>query len=102
MTDYRKVIEEHSCKTNQGCGAATTCVCVLAEDMADEIERLRDALLPLATQFLWPIDLGLEMAEDIKTDEDWSEEANDETITEIWVKRGDIRKARATLGEDKK
>lgn len=44
MSDYRKVIEEHSCKPSQGCGTATTCMCALAEDMAEEIERLREAL----------------------------------------------------------
>ena len=44
MTEYRKIIEKHSCKANQGCGAATTCMCALAEDMSDEIKRLREAL----------------------------------------------------------
>lgn len=44
MTDYRAMIKEHSCKPNQGCGVMTICMCGVAEDMADEIERLRDAL----------------------------------------------------------
>lgn len=44
MTDYRAMIEEHSCKPNQGCGVMTICMCGVAEDMADEIERLREAL----------------------------------------------------------
>ena len=45
MTDYKAMIEEHSCKPNQGCGVMTICMCGVAEDMADEIERLRGALL---------------------------------------------------------
>ena len=44
MTDYRAMIKEHSCKPNQGCGVMTICMCGVAEDMADEIERLRDAI----------------------------------------------------------
>ena len=44
MTDYKAMIEEHSCKPNQGCGVMTICMCGVAEDMADEIERLREAL----------------------------------------------------------
>lgn len=44
MTDYKKMIAEHSCKPNQGCGVMTICMCGVAEDMADEIERLREAL----------------------------------------------------------
>lgn len=44
MTDYKAMIQEHSCKPNQGCGVMTICMCGVAEDMADEIERLREAL----------------------------------------------------------
>jgi hypothetical protein len=48
MNDYKDIVEKHSCKPNQGCGTATTCMCGLAEDMADEIERLREALNEIA------------------------------------------------------
>jgi hypothetical protein len=48
MIDYKKIVEECSCKPNQGCGAAATCMCALAEDMAYEIDRLRDALREVA------------------------------------------------------
>lgn len=48
MTDYKKMIAEHSCKPNQGCGVMTICMCGVAEDMADEIERLREALRKIA------------------------------------------------------
>lgn len=44
MTDYKALIEEHSCKPNQGCGVMTICMCGVAEDMADEIERLRNVI----------------------------------------------------------
>ena len=44
MTDYRAMIEKHSCKPNQGCGVMTICMCGVAEDMAGEIELLREAL----------------------------------------------------------
>jgi hypothetical protein len=42
------MIKEHSCKPNQGCGVMTICMCGVAEDMADEIERLREALRKIA------------------------------------------------------
>ena len=51
-TDYRAMIKEHSCKPNQGCGVMTICMCGVAEDMADEIERLR-ALLRKAKDRLY-------------------------------------------------
>jgi len=50
MTDYKAMIEEHSCKPNQGCGVMTICMCGVAEDMADEIERLRGALREISTR----------------------------------------------------
>jgi hypothetical protein len=50
MNDYKDIVEKHSCKPNQGCGTATTCMCGLAEDMAEEIERLREALREISTR----------------------------------------------------
>ena len=47
MSDYRQIVNDHSCQENQGCGTATMCMCALAEDMADEIERLRAGLARL-------------------------------------------------------
>ena len=52
MTDYKAMIEEHSCKPNQGCGVMTICMCGVAEDMADEIERLRKENQELKLQYL--------------------------------------------------
>ena len=42
MTDYKAIIERDGCEI--GCGHSKICMCALAEDMADEIERLREAL----------------------------------------------------------
>ena len=44
MPDWKQAVTNGSCKENEGCGTASTCMCALAEDMADEIERLREAL----------------------------------------------------------
>jgi len=68
---------------------------------ATEIERLREALRPFAKLHLWPDDLGFELSEDMKADEDWCDDANDAHVDDQWIKRGDIRAARAALGEDK-
>ena len=46
MTDYKAIIERDGCET--GCGHSKICMCALAEDMADEIERLREALRVIA------------------------------------------------------
>jgi hypothetical protein len=70
-------------------------------EAADEIERLREALRPFAKLNLWPDDLGFEVSEDIKADEDWCDDANDARADDQWIKRGDIRAARAALKEDK-
>lgn len=42
MVDFRKLLDEGGCEQNHGCHP-TTCVCALAGDMVDEIERLRAA-----------------------------------------------------------
>jgi len=68
---------------------------------ADEIEKLREALRPFAKLNLFPDDLGFELSEDIKADEDWCDDANDAHVDDQWIKRGDIRTARAALGWDK-
>ena len=64
MTDYKAMIEEHSCKPNQGCGVMTICMCGVAEDMADEIERLRETLRHYVSEcdcnggtFIWHDDI---------------------------------------------
>lgn len=65
-----------------------------------ENARLREALEPLATQFLWPDDLGFEMAEDIKLDPDYDEDTNNMTSEEVFILRGDVRRARAALKQE--
>ena len=42
MYDYKEIVEFRSC--NSGCGTSNWCMCDLAKNMADEIERLREAL----------------------------------------------------------
>ena len=42
MADYKKIVEDRSC--NSGCNTSKWCMCALADDMAEEIERLREAL----------------------------------------------------------
>ena len=68
---------------------------------ADEIERLREALRPFADKYLWPDDAGEYVTNTVRDDEYWNAIANDETVDDVWIKRGDIRRARAALGEEK-
>lgn len=42
MYDYKEIVEFRSC--NSGCGTSNWCMCDLAKNMADEIERLREAI----------------------------------------------------------
>ena len=69
------------------------------EEAQDEIKRLRDALRPFATLFLYPDDLGFEAASDIKADDDWCEDSNDATTENVFIVRRHVRIARAALGE---
>ena len=65
------------------------------------IEKLEAALRPLAGLFLYPNDLGFELALDIREDPDWDEDANDMQSENCFVLRRDIKAARAALGEKK-
>lgn len=65
-----------------------------------ENERLREALRPFANKYLWPDDAGAYVASSIREDEDWDEASNDEAIDDVWIERGEIRRARAALGEE--
>jgi hypothetical protein len=71
----------------------------LVDDCDAEIERLREALRPFANKYLWPDDAGEYVTSSIREDEDWNEVSNDEAVDDVWIKRGDIRRARAALGE---
>jgi hypothetical protein len=71
----------------------------VAEEAAAEIEKLRAALQPLAKLFLFPDDLGFEAALDIKSDQDWDDDANDMQTEGVFILRRYIRAARAALGE---
>ena len=69
--------------------------------LGQEVGRLREAMKPFAWLYLWPDDLGNASA-GIKAEEDWCVDKNDAKADDQWVKRGDIRRARAALGEEKK
>lgn len=73
----------------------------IAEKAADRIDELEEALRPFTDLFLYPDDLGFEMSEDIKSDQDWDEDANDMTTTNVFVLRRDIRNARNVLNKYK-
>ena len=62
-----------------------------------EITLLRKALEPLAQLYLWPDDLGEDMANLIRSDDDWSEEANEDADSDVFIKRKYIRAARHAL-----
>lgn len=73
-------------------------------EAAAEIERLRaaleeakTALAPLATRFLYPDDIGADYAADLRSDDEWDEAANEAALDDVWIARGDIRRARAAL-----
>ena len=42
MVDYKEIVEFRSC--NSGCNTSKWCMCALADDMADEINQLRETL----------------------------------------------------------
>jgi len=71
----------------------------ILNDAHEEIEKLREALRPFAEKYLWPDDSGY--ADEIRSDEDWNEKANDNEFDDIFIQRGWIRAAREALQEKK-
>lgn len=72
--------------------------------LREENARLREALKPFSGVFLFPDDLGFEHSEDIRSDPDWDDDANDMQSEDVFVLRRDIRRARAAIregGEDR-
>jgi hypothetical protein len=69
----------------------------VALDAADYIERLRAALKPFAQLSLFPDDLGEDVAQDFRSDPDWSEAHNDIAVDDRYIKRGHIRAARNAM-----
>lgn len=65
-----------------------------------ENEKLREALKPFSNLWLYPDDLGAEMNEYIREERDFDEYANDQATVDVFVKRSDIRFARAVLKGD--
>lgn len=74
----------------------------LLDEAAAAIEALSKAVEPLAEKHLYPDDIDPDYAADIRSDEDWSEAQNDEQVDDVWIKRGDVRRARAALALAKK
>lgn len=72
-------------------GQVETFKAVMAEN-----ERLREALRPFSEKFLYPDDTGF--ADEIRADEDWSEEYNESQADDVMVERSWIRKARNAMG----
>lgn len=66
----------------------------------EENARLREALRPFADLFLYPDDLGFEHSEDIRSDPDWDDDANDMQSEETFVLRRDIRRARFAIQKE--
>lgn len=64
--------------------------------LLDECERV---LAPFAEKWLHPDDIGPEMAAEIRADEDWDESENDKSADDVWIERGWIKAARATLAK---
>ena len=98
MTDYKKMIAEHSCKPNQGCGVMTICMCGVAEDMADEIERLRETLRRIRTAIF-------DAKPEVLTDTLWMHDRLGETVVDCIDNALDDNdwevRDRAALGEKK-
>lgn len=59
------------------------------------IEKLEAALRPFAEKYLWPDDSGF--ADEIRSDEDWDKQKNDQQVDDMWIERGWIRAAREAL-----
>ncbi len=62
-----------------------------------EIMMLRKALEPLAQLYLWPDDMGKDMANLIRSEDHWSEEANEDADSDVSLKRKYLRAARHAL-----
>ena len=70
-----------------------------ADDAAALLDECERVLAPFAEKWLHPDDIGPEMAAEIRADEDWNEAENDKAAEDMWIERGWIRAARATLAK---
>ena len=66
-------------------------------EMLFRIATLEKALQPLADMWLYPDDLGADMAADIRKDVYWDETTNDEADCAEGIRRGHIRAARFAI-----
>lgn len=97
MTDILERLQSDGEGERQQFREARATLGSLLNEAAAEIERLRAALEPFASLFLFPEDLAFEYAEDIRADADWDEDSNDAQTDNVFVLRRDIRRARAAL-----
>lgn len=67
------------------------------EKLRAEVERLRASLKPFAQLYLWPDDLGEDMATLLRAEADWCEATNEDADSDVFIKRKYIRAARAAL-----
>ena len=63
--------------------------------------ELLAALEVFSSLFLYPDDLGSEMARIMRDDMDWNENQNDEQRVEVFIARKHIRQARAAIAKAK-
>lgn len=68
---------------------------------ADALDAMEKALRPLAEKFLSPDDIDKDMPVGARMcdDEDYDAARNDEQVDDVWIKRGDIRRAREALAK---
>ena len=66
-------------------------------EMLSRIATLEKALQPLADMWLYPDDLGVVMAANIREDADWDETTNEEADCAEGIRRGHIRAARFAM-----
>lgn len=56
--------------------------------------RMAEALAPIAEKYLYPDDIGDEMAAELRAEPEWDEEQNDNSVDDVWLARRTIRRAR--------
>lgn len=106
MIDYSDLIERlrawDGCWPASGLERNVAEAANVIEAQAKRIAKLEAALMPFSIIWLYPDDLGLEQANNIRSDEDWNEPENEMQPEETFILRRDIRIARKALekGDD--
>lgn len=66
MTDIVESLKEAVCLPDTGCVSVVMCVCDIMQDAADEIERLREAIMKLCVSNGKLDDENEELREDVR------------------------------------